>query len=255
MSRGLPAADSSSPVTDDLINSATQLFGQTPVLWGRYFTSPTTSGSVEYRHADENPVLAQYDIRLLPIARQTTHVGGSQQQGISDAQLNVDDILLTFDQDTLASSGGEILLFLDVEGSPSTGSPSLSLDYYLGWAQTLIDYSGSQTQDAITILPCVYARQSDNETWDALVTANAQGVTCNGGWVARYYYSGCDMTDWDDSIVMPSVELPFDVLLWQYAENCCEGAIDCNQTNPNVDIETLLLNRLILPPGTNPVAG
>lgn len=248
MSRGNPGADSSTPVTDALISTATQQFGQAPQFWGRYFTSPTASGSVEYHHAAESPVLARHNVRLLPVARQTTHVGGSQQQGVSDAQLNVQDFLDTFGQQYLASQGGQFLLFLDVEGSPSTGSPSLSLDYYLGWAQTLVSYSRSQTGDAVTILPCVYARQGDNETWDALVTANGRGATCNGAWVARYYYSGCDMTDWNDSVVLPSVKLPFDVLLWQYAENCCDGAIDCNQTNPSLDTNTLLLDRLVLPP-------
>ena len=247
MAKGNPGADSSSPVTNDLVNTATQQFGQAPLFWGRYFTGPTASGSVEYHHSSESPVLAQHNIRLLPVARQTTHVGGSQQEGVSDAQLNVQDILDTFGQDYLAAQGGAFLVFLDVEGSPSTGSPSLSLDYYLGWAQTLVSYSQSQTNNAVTLLPCVYARQGDNETWDCLVSANGQGTTCNGAWVARYYYSGCDMPDWDDSIVLPSVTLPFDVLLWQYAENCCEGSIDCNQTNPNLDTETLLLNRLILP--------
>jgi hypothetical protein len=126
MAKGNPGADSSSPVTDDLINTATRQFGQAPLFWGRYFTSPTASGSVEYRHGSESPVLARHNIRLLPVARQTAHVGGSQQQGAADAQLNVQDILDTFGQDYLASQGGEFLLFLDVEGSPSTGSPSLS---------------------------------------------------------------------------------------------------------------------------------
>lgn len=251
MAKGNPGADSSSPVTGELVNTATQQFGQSPLFWGRYFTGPATSGSVEYRHSDESPVLAQHNIRLLPVARQTANVGGSQQQGVSDAQGNVEDILDTFGQAYLTSQGGEFLLFLDVEGSPSTGSPSLSLDYYLGWAETLVSYSRSQTNNAVTLLPCVYARQGDNETWDCLASANGQGVTCNGAWVARYYYSSCDMPDWDDSIVLPSVTLPFDVLLWQYAENCCEGAIDCNQTNPNLDTETLLLNRLILPPAAS----
>lgn len=251
MSRGFPAADSCLPVTVDLIESATQLFGRAPLIWGRYFTGPTTSGSVEYHHASESQILAQHNIRLLPVARQTTQVGGSQEQGVSDAQRNVDDVLATFAQDYLASLGTEFLMFLDVEGSPSTGSPSLALDYYTGWAQTLIDYSRGRTANAITILPCVYARQSDKETWEVLVTASAQGVKCNGGWVARYYYSSCNMSDWDESIVTPAVELPFDVLLWQYAENCCEGTIDCNQINPNVDIETVLLNKLILPPSTS----
>src|SRR5215213_7526985 len=141
MSKGNPGADSSTPVTDALISTATQQFGQAPQFWGRYFTSPTTGGEVEYRHGSESPVLAQHNIRLLPVARQTTHVGGSQQQGVSDAQLNV--------------QGVQFLLFLDVEGSPSTGSPSLSLDYYLGWAQTLVSYSQSQTNNTVTVLPCV----------------------------------------------------------------------------------------------------
>ncbi|HEX6626057.1 MAG TPA: hypothetical protein VF064_20230, partial [Pyrinomonadaceae bacterium] len=177
MAKGNPGADSSSPVTDDLINTATQQFGQAPLFWGRYFTSPTASGSVEYRHGSESPILAQHNIRLLPVARQTAHVGGSQQQGTSDAQLNVQDVLDTFGQDYLASQGGQFLLFLDVEGSPSTGSPSLSLDYYLGWGQTLVSYSRSRTGNAVTVLPCVYARQGDNQTWNNLVSANGQGVT------------------------------------------------------------------------------
>jgi hypothetical protein len=251
MAKGNPGADSSSPVTDELVNTATQQFGQSPLFWGRYFTSPTTGGEVEYRHGSESPILAQHNIRLLPVARQTGHVGGSQQQGVSDAQANVSDFLDTFGQSYLASQGGQFLLFLDVEGSPSTGSPSLSLDYYLGWAQTLVSYSRSQTNNTVTILPCVYARQGDNQTWDNLVTANGQGATCNGAWVARYYYSGCDMPEWSDSIVMPSVTLPFDVLLWQYAENCCGGSIDCNQTNPGLDTQTLLLDKLILPPAAS----
>lgn len=250
MAKGNPGADSSSPVTDALVNTAAEQFGQTPQFWGRYFTSPTASGSVEYHHASESPVLARHNIRVLPVARQTTHVGGSQQQGASDAQLNVDDLLDSFGAQYLASRGGEFFLFLDVEGTPQNGSPSLSLDYYLGWAQTLVSYSQSQTNNTVTILPCVYARQGDNETWNNLVSANEQGVTCNGAWVARYYYSGCDMHDWDDAVVLPSVKLPCDVLLWQYAENCCDGAIDCNQTNPNLDTDTLLLNRLILPPAS-----
>lgn len=251
MPKGNPGADSSTPVTDALVNTATQQFGAAPLFWGRYFTSPTTGGEVEYRHALESPILARHNIRLLPVARQTTRVAGSQQQGASDAQLNVQDILDTFGQQYLASQGGEFMLFLDVEGSPSTGSPSLSLDYYLGWAQTLVSYSRSQTGGAVTVLPCVYARQGDDVTWDALVQADAQGAACNGAWVARYYFVGCDMPDWDDSVVLPSVKLPFDVLLWQYAENCCDGAIDCNQTNPNLDANTLLLDRLIPPPASS----
>jgi hypothetical protein len=255
MARGLAGADSSTPVKASLIQEATQLFGEPPAFWGRYFTSPTTTGTVEYHHAEENAVLANAGILLLPIARQTMNVAGSAQQGASDAQENVDDLFDTFGTQDLAAQGGEFLLFLDVEGDPSAGSPSLSQSYYSGWAQTLMSYSRSSSNNTVTILPCLYARQDDDETWNALVLACAQTaggagevVTCNGVWVARYYYNSCEMTDWDDSIVMPTVQLPCDVLLWQYAENCCGGAIDCNQTNPGLDIQTVLLNRLILCP-------
>lgn len=248
MARGLPGADSSQPVTAALIQAATELFGQKPAFWGRYFTGPTTGGSVEYHHATENPVLAAANIRLLPVARQTSHVAGSEAQGTSDAQANVEDILATFPQAYLASQGGQFLIFLDVEGLPQSGSPSLSLAYYTGWAQTLMSFSRAQTNNTVTILPGVYARQGDNETWHTLITANGNGIPCSGAWVARYYTPGCNMSDWNSPHVMPSVTIPCDVLIWQYAENCCNGAIDCNQTNPNVDVQTELLNKLVLPP-------
>jgi hypothetical protein len=255
MAKGQAGADSSSPVSTtvqgkNLVELASDTLGACPVFWGRYFTSVSTAGSVEYRHAEENPILAQYNIRLLPVARQTAHVGGSESQGASDAQANVTDIIDTFGADYLASQGGAFLMFLDVEGSPSTGSPSLSVDYYTGWAQTLIGYSRSFSNNAVTIMPCVYARQGDNDTWNALISAGNQGSKCFGAWVARYYYSGCSMHDWSDSVVQPTVSIPFDVLIWQYAENCAQGTIDCNETNPNIDIETELLQKLILPRAT-----
>lgn len=252
MSTGLPGADSSTPVTTAIVQSARQLFGATPAFWGRYFTSAQTTGNVEYRHSTENPVLAQQGIRLLPIARQTTHVGGTGAQGSADAQANVGDLFATFSTGDLAASGSQFLLFLDVEGNPANGSPSLALDYFLGWGKTLVAESQSQSGGAVTFLPCVYARQGDTATWNVLVTAAQQGVACQAGWSARYYSGQCALASWDDAIVLPSVALPFPILLWQYAENCCSGAIDANQANPGVDIQTLLLNRLIAPPGSAP---
>jgi hypothetical protein len=253
MATGLAGADSSTPVTASLIQEATQLFGESPAFWGRYFTSPTTTGTVEYRHAEENGVLASAGILLLPIARQTMNVAGTAQQGAEDARGNVDDLFDTFGTQYLAAQGGEFFLFLDVEGNPSAGSPSLSQSYYTGWAERLVRYSRRRSNHAVTILPGLYARQDDDPTWNALTAACASaasdaGVACHGVWVARYYTGSCEMTDWDDSIVIPAVELPCDVLLWQYAENCCGGAIDCNQTNPGLDIQTVLLKRLILCP-------
>src|SRR2546421_1741883 len=95
-STGLPGADSSSPVSSDLVQQAQEIFNATPAFWGRYFTSVNTTGTVEYRHAQENPVLFKSNIRLLPIARQTTNVGGSSAAGAADATNNAQDFIVTF---------------------------------------------------------------------------------------------------------------------------------------------------------------
>ena len=141
-------------------------------------------------------------------------------------------------------------MFLDVEGL-SPQAPSLSLDYYTGWAQTLVSFSQSQTNNAITILSCVYARQLDNVTWNILNTANANGVPRRGACVA-HCPGGCSARDFNPSFAIPQVQLPCDVLIWQYGGNCANGKIDVNQTNPNIaDIQTALMNKLILPPSGN----
>jgi hypothetical protein len=250
MARGLPGADSFSQVTPDLIQAATNIFGSTPQFWGRYFKSPTGGSAAEYHHSTEDPVLAQANIRVLPVAQQTGHVNGSQAQGAADAQLNVADILATFPQAHLIAQGGQFLMFLDVEGV-SPQAPSLSLDYYTGWAQTLVSFSQSETNNGVTILPCVYGPQLDNVTWNTLNTANAKGIPCHGAWVARYP-GGCSARDFNPSFAIPPIALPCDVLIWQYGENCANGKIGLNQTNPNIaDIQTALLNKLILPPTGN----
>jgi hypothetical protein len=247
MAKGVPGADSSAPVTSDLIKSATDIIGQAPKFWGRYFTSPSTTGSVEYHHAKEDQPLAEAGIRVLPIARQTAHVAGTKNRGVADAKRNVDDILATFPLDHLVKLGGQFLMFLDVEGLPQTGSPSLSLEFYTGWGQTLVDHSRSQTNNAVTILPGVYARRADTVTWNNLVKAVANGIPCAGAWVARFRIpKNCKLTDFDPAFVLPKVQLPFKVLLTQYAGNC--GLIDCNQTNPDINAQNEFLNKLILPP-------
>jgi hypothetical protein len=67
-----------------------------PVVWGRYFTSAATSGLVEYRARRESQPLRDRNIRVLPIARQTKHVDGTQAQASAGAQLNVEDLIKTF---------------------------------------------------------------------------------------------------------------------------------------------------------------
>ena len=139
MAKGMPGADSSTLVTNqiggrNLIELATTLFGTTPVVWGRYFTSVGTTGVVEYRHLRENQPLRANNIRVLPIARQTGNVNGTVADGGADATANAEDLIQTFGADYLSSQGGQVLMFLDVEGAPSLSAP-----YYRGWAATLLE--------------------------------------------------------------------------------------------------------------------
>jgi len=127
-------ADTAFPVTPALIKSATDTMGQAPLFWGRYFTSPQTTGSVEYRHALEDAVLAAAGIRVLPIARQTNDVGGTEASGQADGAANALDLIKTFREQYLADQCGAVMVFLDVEGS---GRSRMSADYYTGWAAGL----------------------------------------------------------------------------------------------------------------------
>lgn len=249
MAKGKPGADSSVIVTSHvmgkgLIDLAKALYGETPVFWGRYFTSTSTSGTVEYRHLKENKALRDNNIRVLPIARQTKNVDGTQDDGSADAESNVNDLITTFGAEYLASLSGEFYMFLDVEGSPS-----LSQNYYTGWAQTLAAHSASTTGGKVAILPCVYATRGDTTTWSAIAAAVAAGAQCEGAWIARWPISGCQpLPDWKDNLVTPPVRIPCPILIWQYADDCHGGAgFDCSETNPSIDLEDFL-NHLILPP-------
>jgi hypothetical protein len=188
--------------------------------------------------------LRDSNIRVLPIARQTKNVDGSVADGSDDAESNADDLIATFGADYLASLAPEFYMFLDVEGSPS-----LSQDYYTGWALTLAAHSASATGGKVKILPCIYGTQSDNATWSAMSAAAAAGIPCNGAWIARWPISGCQpLPDWSDSLVTPSAGIPCPVLIWQYADDCQGGGgFDCSETNPSIDLQDFL-NHLILPP-------
>jgi hypothetical protein len=250
MAKGKPGADSAVIVTSQvggkgLIRLATDLYGEPPVFWGRYFT--TTAGTnAEYRHLKENRALRLAGIRVLPIARQTKRVGGTEADGSVDAAANAEDILVTFGADYLASQGGEFFVFLDVEGAPS-----LSAAYWTGWTQTLAAHSADVTDDRVRLLPCVYATHGDAPTWSAVAATAAAGVACQGAWVARWSAAGgCQpLSDWDDALVTPDVPLPCPVLIWQYSDDCHGGGgFDCSQVNPSIDLQTDLLAHLILPP-------
>lgn|SRR5262249_28536056 len=251
MAKGKPGADSSVIVTHQingktLVQLAKEHFEQTPVFWGRYFKSLSNAGAAEYRHKRENGTLRSENIRVLPIAQQTTHVNQSRDVGIADARLNVEDLIVSFGADHLAGFGREFLMFLDVEPSHP-----LSQSYYAGWAETVISESQERSGNRFTVLPAVYGNQSDDRTWEAISRAADSGHPCHGAWIARYGdRPGCTrLIEWDDDEVLPAVELPCDVLAWQYTEECHGGdGFDCNETNPNIDAQTKLLDKLILPP-------
>lgn len=240
MNQGIPGADSTDQITDALIEEAAQLIGATPQFWGRYFCCPSNPSPYEYIHLNENGPLAKNRIKLLPIAEQTWRVAGSQQDGTSDAQGNVDDLLETFSINYLASVGQEFLMFLDVEGSPPA-NPSLSTSYYEGWAQTLCAYSRAKTAGRFTIVPAVYASRDDSETWQTL---QANVAPCHAIWIAAYGANSPALPDWDVNQTAPQgAELSCPVLVWQYAGNLCsDQCLDCNVTNPS---EPGLLERLI----------
>lgn len=256
MATGKPGADSSNLVTHringkSLIQLSEEVFGRAPVLWGRYFKRFGDTNPVQYQHDKEGDILRTKNIRVLPIARQTTRVDGSNSDGVSDAQGNVEAVIRTFGKDYLKSQGGEFLLFLDVEGPPH----SLSRRYWRGWAQTVISHSNELTNGDVTLMPCVYAPQGDDTTWQAIADEADTGVPCGGAWIARWRKRGCaDVLEWDDGIVSPRIALPCPILLWQYADECHGGdGIDCNETNPAIS-DTNFIDKLVLPPASSAIS-
>jgi hypothetical protein len=77
-----------------------------------------------------------------------------------------------------------------------------------------------------------------------------QGAECHGAWIARWRVHGCNqLRPFDPSILSPNVQLPCKILLWQYSDDCHGGSgFDCDQTNPEIDLEQDLLSKCILPP-------
>ncbi len=91
--------------------------------------------------------------------------------------------------------------------------------------------------------------RADNTTWSNVVQAVAAGIPCAGVWIARYPKPGQPLPDWVAATVLPSVVLPCPVLAWQYAADCQGGGgFDCSVTNPTINLQTDLLDHLILPP-------
>lgn len=258
MPRGLLGADSNDLVNAmlagvSLLDRARQHLGGEARYWGRYFKGPNNPDRAQYQPHAENAVLHERGIRVLPIARQTTQVGGSEDDGRDDAERNVRAVLGAFGAEWLAGQGGRFQYYLDVEPTHP-----MSRAYYRGWAREVEERSQALTGGTVALEPCVYLNRSDVTTQRALRRAiEDDGVTCGGLWVARYFnfdHTGCHVaTDWGALNANPVEPVPAPVRIWQFIGDCFQNIgnfhpLDFNQLNPENDEETLAL---LIPPPAN----
>lgn len=245
---GMLAADTLLPVTQQLVETVrTRFGGVTPVFWGRYFKRP--GFAQDFQPAAESAVFRANNIRLLPIARQTNRVAGSAVDGAQDAVLNVEAYAGALGIDALAEIGGELLMFLDVEGT-SASHPNLSPEYWIGWASALTAHSLRVSGGRFSIVPAVYCRQNQPDTWNAIALADRNGIRCHGAWVFRARTKACErpIPEWDAPFNTPAVALPCPIMIWQFAIDCLvAGGVDFDLVNPDSRIATALLNRLVIP--------
>lgn len=244
----LLGADTLVPVTQNLVNLMRNRYGgATPLFWGRYFKKPDFAE--DFQPESERAVFRENNIQLLPIARQTARVAGTATEGAEDAILNVDAYVQSLGNDHLASIGGEMIMFLDVEGT-SDANPNLSLDYWIGWSSALVNYSHKRSGRRYTIVPGVYCRQNQPTTWQAIARADQLGHPCAGAWVFRMRSGACTapIGTWDPTFLMPKVALPCPVMIWQFAIDCLfEGGVDFDMLNPDAAVNNALRNRLVVP--------
>jgi hypothetical protein len=243
----LLGADTLIPVTDDLVAQVRDHFGTTPRFWGRYFKKPDFAQ--DYQPAIENAVFVRNEMRLLPIARQTGRVAGTAVDGAEDAMLNLTAFTKSLGVEHLATIGGEMLMFLDVEGT-SAKNPNLSVDYWIGWSAALVAQSQRIGAGRFTIVPGVYCRQNQSATWDAIARAHDLGFPCTGAWVFRMHNNACTnpIPSWEPAFNTPAVALPCPVMLWQFAIECVTAdGVDFNMLNPDPAIASALMNRLVFP--------
>jgi hypothetical protein len=242
-------ADVDALVTQRMVGMAKRQLGAVPQFWGRYFKGPGDQNPVRYQAQLEGPVLRANNIRVLPIAQQTNHVDGDGPLGSQDGLRNAAAIIASFGRTYLSAMQG-IFVFLDVEGPPRQ---SLNAKYYRGWSDALIAAGKSDMvfrDDAnglpITFWPGVYGTQGDDETWNSLVAAIADGAVCRGTWIARPGKIGCHpLGPWNEQFIRPkSLPASVPVLFWQGVQECQN--IDYSRANPAAS--TNLMSGLVLPP-------
>lgn len=185
-------ADQSFPITKDCLAVATGALQQAPAFWGRYFKGPGNLEPTQYQPTQEADIFADSHLRILPVARQTTRVGGTQAMGYDDGLRNAAAIMAALGSVSLASNTAGVAVFLDVEPSHS-----LSADYFTGWStglveagrEKLVDFAdeiaaGKATPGTnVGFIPCIYGHHAADDTWKALSEAVRRGARCDAAWV------------------------------------------------------------------------
>jgi hypothetical protein len=231
-----------------LANSQSSAYlGRAPQFWGRYFYAPGQINTAGHRDshysAAENALLRARGIRVLPIARQTSHVN-QPNRAQQDASRNAQAIFEAFSAQYLSGADPNVLVFLDVE----QGNPMVA-EYYAIWSEALIAQATGLSQGRVKFHPAVYGSRGDEQTWSELKQAMNDGAVCDGVWIARYFKSQTPRP-WNDSLVNPTIPLDCPILAWQYWASA-DGApkilnFDANLASPaHFDI---LIDRLIMPP-------
>jgi hypothetical protein len=209
----MQGADTSIIVDSALITRAAKRIGGNPQFWGRYFKGPGDPNPAQYQPHKENAVFSAAGIPILPIARQTTHVGGSEAAGATDARNNIAAINAAFGGTVLAARPVPLLVFLDVEPSHP-----LSAAYYTGWSREIAASSSK-------LAPAVYLNQSDTTTWKAIKDCIDKNSKCAGVWVAHYFVSkGCwPVPAWNAADVEPKgIKVAVPIFAWQFCGDCDE---------------------------------
>lgn len=219
--------DSVEPISSKWIALMKTLTGKLPDWVGRYI-GPERAATYQLLKS-EIAIAAANGIRFVLVAEQTPRVGGTYAEGFSDGQGNVENAKALFGVDPA-------IIYLDVEGSPSTGSPSLSEDYWQGWVKGI----GG-------VLPGIYASENDGVTWKAVSNSEKLGVKCASAWIASYLTVKANklpiLPAWDATRARmntgdstPSPSCPVDI--WQYAggfDGTDYEALDPDSLNPATD--------------------
>jgi hypothetical protein len=236
MPDGLYGVDSISKVDSALLAKVTGVFGGPPLFWGRIFSATDAPGENNSYHPSENKILANNNIRLVPIARTGTNVGGSAADGGTDAKGQVANLLKTMP--FLKPQKDPYFLFLEV-------TTALAVPYYQGWAKGVI--SAGQGR----IRPAAYIRSSARATIDVIrgLTDRPEAL-----WVVRWQKGDGKARKtadgkWDPLKGSNNTKCP--IVLWQY-QNDEDKGFNCNWVDPSIDAESFQLLTRVHPAATEP---